>query len=59
MQEKVYSTQIRDIEELRQRIVKAWEEMDQRVIDEAVAQWRTRLQACVAAGGGHFEHELH
>ena len=50
---------IQKIFKLRQRIVKAWEEMYQRVIDEAVAQWRTRLQACVAAGGKHFEHLLH
>ena len=51
MQDKVYRTKIRDIEELRQRIVHAWERFDQLVIDG------TRLQACVEAEGGHFEYK--
>ena len=58
MQDKVYRTKIRDIEELRQRIVHAWEEFDQLVIDAAIGQWCTRLQACVEAEGGHFEYKL-
>jgi len=32
--------------------------MDQRVIDESIDQWRTRLRACVDAQGGQFEHKL-
>jgi len=31
----------------------AWDEMDQRIIDTAIRQWRTR--ACIKAKGGHFE----
>src|SRR6218665_3303738 len=58
MQDNVYRTKNRDIEELRQRIVHAWEEFDQLVIDAAIGQWRTRLQACVEAEGGHFEYKL-
>ena len=58
MQEKVYKTKIRDVNELRQRIVEAWDEIDQRVIDDSVQQWRQRLRACVNAHGGHFEHQL-
>ena len=58
MQEKVYKTKIRDIEELRERIINAWEEFDQLVIDAAIGKWRTRLEACVKAEGGHFEHTL-
>ena len=58
MQESVYKVRIRDVNELRQKIVDAWDEIDQRVIDAAIQQWRTRLQACVAARGGHFEHKL-
>jgi len=27
-------------------------------IDKAVGEWRKRLQVCVAAGGGHFEHKM-
>ena len=58
MQEKVYRTKIRGIEELRVRIVNAWNQFDQLVIDVAIGQWRTRLEACVEANGGHFEHKL-
>jgi len=35
-----------------------WDEMDQRIIDAAIRQWRTRLRACIKAKGGHFEHTL-
>ena len=49
---------IKDIDELRSRILPTWDELDQRVIDTAVRQWRTRLRACVKAKGGHFEHKL-
>ena len=60
MQDKVYRTKIRDIEELRQQIVHAWEEFDQLVIDAAIGQWcrPTRLQACFEAEGEHFENKL-
>jgi len=28
--------------------------MDQRIIDAAIRQWRTRLRACIKAKGGHL-----
>jgi hypothetical protein len=59
LQERVYREKIQDVDELRHRIQQEWERLDQRIIDDAVRQWRTRLSACVAAGGGHFEHKLH
>jgi len=49
---------IKDVDELRSRILTAWDELDQRVIDTTVRQWRMRLHACVKAKGGHFEHKL-
>ena len=58
MQYIVYRTKIRDIEELRQGVVHVWEEFDQLVIDATIGQWRTRLQACVEAEGGHLEYKL-
>jgi len=58
MQEKVYKKRIKDIDELRARILTAWDEMDQRIIDKAVRQWRTRLRACIKAKGRHFGHTL-
>jgi inhibitor of nuclear factor kappa-B kinase subunit alpha len=58
MQERVYKTKVRDVGELRQRIIQAWDEFDQVVIDAAISQWRARLRACIEAEGGHFEHTL-
>ena len=57
VQEKVYKKWIKDIDELRAGILlTAWDKMDQRIIDKAVTQWRTRLRACIKATGGHIEH---
>ena len=46
VQERVYRQPISNIDELRERIVAAWEAVDQRVIDAAIRQWRQRLLAC-------------
>jgi len=45
---------IKDIDELRARILTAWDKMDQRITDKAVSQWQTRLHACINAKGGYF-----
>ena len=58
MQEKVYKKQIKDIGALRARILTALDEMDQRIIDAAIIQWRTRLRTCIKAKCGHFEYTL-
>ena len=58
LQERVYKTNIKDIDELRGRIVEEWDKLDQRIIDNAVGQRRQRLRACVAADGGQFEHKM-
>ena len=41
-----------------QRVEEEWDHPDQEVIDNAISEWRKLLTACVAAGGGHFEHSL-
>ena len=58
MEEKVYRCRLHDDNELRRRIVDVWDEMDQRVIDESVKQWRKRPRACVDAQGGQFEYKF-
>ena len=58
LQERVYKTSIKDVDELRRRIAEEWDKLDQRIIDKAVGEWRKRLRACVAAGGGQFEHKM-
>ena len=58
MQEQVYSKNVRDTDELRERIIEVWARVDQSIIGCAIKQWRIRL-ACVKAAGGHFEqHKL-
>jgi len=58
MQEMVYNTKVRDVEDLRKRIMQAWNDLDQRIIDSAVREWRKRLRACVEAEVGQFEYKL-
>ena len=58
MQEHVYQTRVHDIDELRQRFITVWCELEQRIVDDVINQWRRRLLACVDAEGGHFEHSL-
>ena len=38
-------TDVYDVEDLRGRILHAWEELDQCIIKKAVGQWRKRLCA--------------
>jgi len=56
MQEKVYKKRIEDIDELRARILTAWDKMDHYWCNNQ--QWCTRLRTCIKAKGGHFEHTL-
>src|SRR5260221_7503503 len=58
MQERVYRTPTRDVTELWQRLVQTWAGFQQSIVDEAIDQWRKRLEACVRAQGGHFEQLL-
>ena len=58
IQERVYQTSIRDIDDLKQRLISVWSELKQSVVDKAIDQWRARLRACVRAKGKHFEHPM-
>ena len=58
MQQRVYQTRVRDIDEPRQRLITVWCGLAQRAVDDAIDQWQRRLRACVDAEGGHFEHNL-
>jgi len=46
------------MEELRQRVEKEWDRLNQEVIGKGISEWRKRLTVCVAAGRKHFEHSL-
>ena len=54
----MYQTRVHDIDELRQSLITVWCELEQRIVDDAIDQWRRRLLACVDTEGGHFEHSL-
>ena len=56
LQERVYRKSVKDVDELKLRL--AWSSIQQSVIDQAIDQWRIRLNACVKAKGKHFEHML-
>jgi len=43
---------------LKECLIAVWSNFRQVIIDTALDQWRKRLQACVRANGGHFEHLL-
>ena len=58
MQEMLYKTKVCDVEDLRKRIVQAWNDLHQRIIDLAVREWCKRLRACVEAKGRQFEYKL-
>src|SRR5688572_124191 len=55
---EVFKTKSSDIEELCGRIVNAWEEFDQLVINAVTSQWHARREAFVEAEGGHVETQL-
>ena len=59
MQQRVYEMQIHNVDELKGRLVDVWRVLQQSVVDAAVNEWRKRLQACVCAKRGHFEHLLY
>jgi len=58
MQYRVYQKKVKDVNELRERLVEVWAGLQQNVVDDAIDQWRRRLRACVRARGGHFESLL-
>jgi len=58
LQERVYQQRVRDVDELRRRVIGCWTDMQQMIIDDVIDEWRAKLRACVRARGGHFEHLL-
>jgi len=58
MQDRMYQTPVEEVAYLRRRLIDAWNDLSQSIVDDAVDGWRKRLQACVNERGGHFEHLL-
>jgi len=49
---------LQDVSDLRKRVIDVWAGVEQSIIDDAIDQWRARLNACIRARGGHFEYSL-
>src|SRR5207248_9226866 len=58
LQDRVHQTRVSDVLELKERLIKVWSEFGQEMVDEAIDEWRKRLNACVRVKGQHFEHFL-
>ena len=60
MQQQVYQTEIRNVDELRQHLLNVWSSIEQDVINASINQWHVQLKACVHSGLGrrHFEDRL-
>jgi len=44
--------------ELKTALLSIWNDLPQELIDKAILSFQKRLQSCVAAAGGHFEHSV-
>ena len=55
---KVFTPKPTNNAELKTVLEAIWEDLPQEAIDLPVLAFRKRLQACIRADGGHFEHLL-
>ena len=55
---KAYTPKPTNKAELKTVMDAIWKELPQDSLDLAVLAFRKRLQACIRAEGGHFEHLL-
>ena len=50
LQEMVYHSQINDVKELKERLLREWRLLDHTVIAAAIAQWCSRLNGMYVFG---------
>jgi len=51
VQHHVYQKPVKDVDQLKQRLIEVWSGLQQTVFDEAIDEWRRRLRACVRVKG--------
>jgi len=49
-------SKLKTIPELKRTLQQIWDDLPQTTINKAINDFRKRLNACVSADGGHFEH---
>jgi len=54
----IFHKTVKDVDELKQRLVEVWSGLRQTVVNDAIDEWKRRLRACVRVKGQHFEHLL-
>jgi len=56
MQNHVYQMPVRDVTDLKQRLIDIWNGLLPSIADDAVDEWWKRLRACKKEKGEHLEH---
>ena len=54
----MYQKPICDVDQLKQRLVEVWSDVQQTIVAAAIGEWRKRLRACVRVKEHNFEHLL-
>ncbi|KAK0407761.1 hypothetical protein QR680_003576 [Steinernema hermaphroditum] len=57
MEQKACAVRHKSIDSLKRALEKAWDEITPEMIASILHSFRKRLNACIAAGGSHFECE--
>src|SRR5277367_4524857 len=56
LEAKVCSKPHTSVEALKRSLTREWETIPIETLRASVEDWRPRLEQCIAAGGGNFEH---
>jgi len=51
MQHRIYQTKVKDLDNLKRRLIDVWAGIQQSLIDDAINQWRKCICACVLVQG--------
>jgi len=49
---------VRDVTDLRQRLIDTWNDLSQSMVDDATDEWQKRPHACMNEEEEHFAHLL-